>query len=798
MAAGYDGRIKIDSRIDGKGFDSGIASMMGKLKGLAVAIGIAFGVGAIINFGKTAVSAASDLASSMIGLQSVVEGTGNSFSAAKGFINDYIKDGLVPITNATTAYKNLLMRGYDISQIEATLTALKDSASFGRQASLTLGNAVQSATEGLKNENSILVDNAGVTKNVLMMWKDYAASIGTTVGALTKQQKIQAEVAGILEESRFQVGDAAKLAGTYAGQVSALGVSFYNLKTAIGNSIIPIISKVMPYIKIAVDWLVVFFNKVAQFMSALFGVQISGAADSVSALADSTNEAAGAQDKLADSTAKAGKAAKGALAPFDELNVLQMDEGDGGAAGGSATGPTTGGGGIAGIGMPEEIDAGLEDIKAKVAAFKESLLTFIAPVIEAFGRLKDALIPLGETIWEGLKWAWDNILVPLGSWVITDVLPVFLDLVGAAATVLNSALVALQPLGIWLWENFLQPLAAWTGQAIIDALKWLVARLNDISTWINTHQDAFQTIATIIGIFAASWIAVNAAITIWNVVGAIATGVTTAFAAAMAFLTSPITLVVAAIAAVVAIVYVLIKYWPEISAWAIKAWENIKKAWNEAGQWFKGKVIDPIVNWFDQAWKNIKNFVSDTWQGIKNILSSVGSWIREKVTDPIKNAFQTALDWVKNKWDTIFDGLKNIAKSVINAIIDSINAFLRFTVAPINVLIKGVNVVARMVGFSSIPEISAPQIPRLATGAVIPANAPFAAILGDQKSGTNIEAPESLLRSLIREELGNQNGQKITIDFGNSTLGALIRTLNPVIKQENERMGSSLLSGASS
>ena len=66
------------------------------------------------------------------------------------------------------------MRGYSIDQIEQTMIALKDSSAFGRQASLSLGDAVQSATEGLKNENSIIVDNAGVTKNVAKMWEDYA------------------------------------------------------------------------------------------------------------------------------------------------------------------------------------------------------------------------------------------------------------------------------------------------------------------------------------------------------------------------------------------------------------------------------------------------------------------------------------------------------------------------------------------------------------------------------------------------------------------------------------------------
>lgn len=54
------------------------------------------------------------------------------------------------------------------------MNRFKDSAAFGRQSSLSLGEAVKSATEGIKNENSILVDNAGVTKNVSMMWEEYA------------------------------------------------------------------------------------------------------------------------------------------------------------------------------------------------------------------------------------------------------------------------------------------------------------------------------------------------------------------------------------------------------------------------------------------------------------------------------------------------------------------------------------------------------------------------------------------------------------------------------------------------
>ena len=49
-----------------------------------------------------------------------------------------------------------------------------------------------------------------------------------------------------------------------------------------------------------------------------------------------------------------------------------------------------------------------------------------------------------------------------------------------------------------------------------------------------------------------------------------------------------------------------------------------------------------------------------------------------------------------------------------------------------------------------------PQIPKLAQGAVIPPNREFLAVLGDQKSGTNIEAPLSTIEQALRNVLAEQ------------------------------------------
>ena len=88
--------------------------------------------------------------------------------------------------------------------------------------------------------------------------------------------------------------------------------------------------------------------------------------------------------------------------------------------------------------------------------------------------------------------------------------------------------------------------------------------------------------------------------------------------------------------------------------------------------------------------------------------------------------------------------------------IDVINGLLQGIMSGINNILGKINSISSTVGIPAIPTISAPQIPKLATGAVIPPRQEFMAILGDQKQGNNIETPENLLRQIVREESGNK------------------------------------------
>lgn len=324
---------------------SKISSSLSKIGKAALA---AFSVAAVVKWGKECLNVATETSNAWIGLNSILTGQGKSFDKAKQFINDYISDGLVPLNNAVTAYKNLAARGYSSDQIQKTMIALKNSATFGRQSTYSLGEAVQTASEGLKNENSILVDNAGVTKNVAKMWEDYAKSIGKTTNNLTQQEKIQAEVNGILQETKFQSNDAAIYANTYSGKVAQLSQAFTTMKTAIGNAIQPIAKLFIPIITGAVNVVTRLFTALSGLL-ALFGLKADSVETVSSGMGDLATQAGDASDAISgvgDSAKKAGKDAKKAsnnLASFDNLNVLQKDTsasggGSSGGAGGSSAG----------------------------------------------------------------------------------------------------------------------------------------------------------------------------------------------------------------------------------------------------------------------------------------------------------------------------------------------------------------------------------------------------------------------------------------------------------------------------
>lgn len=104
------------------------------IQAVGVAAGAAF---AGFSFGlKRSIDESVKLENAMMGLESIVNATGGSFEKTKHKVQEFTKDGLLGIDEASTALKNLLSRGYGEDEALAVIARLKDAAAYGRQAGL--------------------------------------------------------------------------------------------------------------------------------------------------------------------------------------------------------------------------------------------------------------------------------------------------------------------------------------------------------------------------------------------------------------------------------------------------------------------------------------------------------------------------------------------------------------------------------------------------------------------------------------------------------------------------------------
>lgn len=226
--------------------------------------------------------------------------------------------------------------------------------------------------------------------------------------------------------------------------------------------------------------------------------------------------------------------------------------------------------------------------------------------------------------------------------------------------------------------------------------------------------------------------------------------------------------------------------WEAISSLFSGVWETLKEIVKGGSEFIK-ELISTIWNGIKSltstVWNAIKNVLSTAWNAIKKLASTIWGGIKSTVTNiwnGLKNSATTVFNAIKSKitsvWNgirnvttSIWNGIKNTITSVINGIIGGINGMIRGVVNGLNSVISALNrihfsIPSWVPGFGGISfgfnigYISAPQIPYLASGAVIPPNKEFMAILGDQKQGNNIEAPENLIRRIVREETGENGG----------------------------------------
>lgn len=689
-----------------KGTESAFSSSFGKIGALVAG---AFAVKTVANFTKKCIDSASKVQSAFTGLNSIVQGTGNSFSQANDFIKKYTADGLVSIEETATAYKNLLSRGYDSSQIENVLNRLKDSAAFGRQASYDLGEAVVTATEGLKNENSILVDNAGVTKNVAKMWEEYAKSVGKSSTALTQQEKIQAEYKGIMNETKFQVGDAANYTKTFAGQIQQLKFNFNQMTVAIGKVVTPIAQLFIPIINTAITAITKLFEKIQVVMSA-FGLKmpnvISKTTNSIAGVGESSKTAA------KDAVSSAKKMNK-AFSNLDEINVLKTSSSDS-----DSSSDTSGGGGtnldtstITPTMDDSKLIGKIENIKNKLKEMWNSvpIQAFVGAATSAGNFLWNYWSTLSTDFVNNVKTTWENI----------------------KSSVYNSTLNMST-----LWTNF------WTNvQTAIDT--WgpqITAGVSGVfnSIWEDAINPAVQLITTAWEDFT------KILVDLWdqygeplvNNVGEFVTKLTSLFQSIWDNILEPI---------VQPFLETLSWLWDKHIKGLIEEVGNfIMKLVNGALEIYN-KVVSPILSW-------LLDKLSPAFSFIGGLITGVFGTVVSFISDAVKSIFKLfggIIDFITGvftgNWKKAWTGVKNIFKGIFGGLVALFKA-------PINLIIDGLNAFIKGLNKIKIPDwvpvvggkgFHINTIQKLAQGGYAKANNPQLAIIGDNKREGEIVSPES-------------------------------------------------------
>ena len=181
--------------------------------------------------------------------------------------------------------------------------------------------------------------------------------------------------------------------------------------------------------------------------------------------------------------------------------------------------------------------------------------------------------------------------------------------------------------------------------------------------------------------------------------------------------------------------------------------------------------------------QNIGTVFTALWQGMAPILQlmqgtflstfeNIGQIVAQ-VTGFIIDALYALTEFLAGvftgDWGRAWDGIRLLLKTTVNGVVDLLNAMISRLVSALNTVISAANrlrftvpdwvpgIGGNTFGVHMNP-ITAPQIPHLAQGAVLPANQPFLAVVGDQRHGTNIEAPLDTIREAVAGVTADQTG----------------------------------------
>lgn len=193
-----------------------------------------------------------------------------------------------------------------------------------------------------------------------------------------------------------------------------------------------------------------------------------------------------------------------------------------------------------------------------------------------------------------------------------------------------------------------------------------------------------------------------------------------------------------------------------------------------------GLASAAVLNWdfFKEKIADVCNGVKDWWN---NNMAQYLTW--EYWANLGKNILDGFISGIKSKIDSVLSIVSNAASKVTGAFGGASKSIQNAA--------SGGGSIGTRASARAMPSINPARIPHLATGAVIPPNRQFLAVLGDQTQGNNIEAPESAIEAAVARGIANSGlgSQTAILQIGEQEFGRLIYSLN---NQQVQRVGIKL------
>ena len=577
-----------------------------------------------------------------------------------------------------------------------------------------------------------ITNASGASERMELAAKNVSDSMNTfskRVSGLFKRVLVFSLITRALQSLRTWLGKTIMQNEEARAAVARLKAAFLTLAQ-------PVLQVVIPVFVRLVDILTQVVTAIAKFFGMLsgksWGAQVAAA------------KGLNAEKEAIEGVGSAAEDASKSMASFDEINQITSNQASGGGGGAGGAASTDIAPDFSNLDMAEDK---LHDILGLVGAIAAGLLAWKIASMFTNDLSKIAGIALAAAGAFALVYFW------LDAWKNGIDLQNFLGMLAGLAALAAGLAIAFGPIAAGI-------------ALVVGGLAMLVVGIKDV---IENGFNLVNTLTIIAGLLAAG-IGISLLTGSW------------------------IPLLIAGfVAALVALV--------SFTGHGEELIEGLKNIIDGFGKFFKGvftgdlklaaEGAKQIWEGLKQTWNAIVNSIKDAWsafitwlQGKNPALAAIFETIGKLFSDQY-NAWKKILSGLitfltgvfTGDWKKAWNGVLDILKGVWNLIVGTVEGAINFIIDGINLLISALNKIhfevpdwVPLVGGKSfginITPVSRVSLPRLASGAVIPPNREFMAVLGDQKSGTNIETPLATMVQAFKQamnETGGMGGRSITV-----------------------------------